>query len=134
MSDSPRSRYPNLKTTSAFGKVSVFLAKLLSYSRRLASMPSLVTAIWTARVVHSLFRRTSAICTALASAQTLMACSRACNGNKRHIDMELQSALRVFNYDDFRVSKLEVSRAILGGKISLSAQTTSELHVESRSL
>ena len=52
---------------------------------------------------------------ALASAQTLMA-SRACNGNKRHIDMELQFALRVFNYDDFRDSKLEVSRAILGGK------------------
>ena len=88
------SRYPNLKTTSACGKVSVFLARLLSYSRRMASLPSLVTAIWTARVVHSL-RRTSAICTALASAQTLMA-SRARNGNKRHIDMELQSALRVF--------------------------------------
>ena len=109
-------------------KVSVFLAKLLSYSRRLASLPSLVTAIWTPRVVHSLFRRTSAICTALASAQTLMA-SRARNGNKRHmrhIDVELQSALRVFNYDDFRESKLEVSRAILGEKTSLPSQTTSD--------
>ena len=101
--------------TSACGKVSVFLARLVSYSRRMASLPSLVTAIRTARVVHSLFRRTSAIYTTLASAQTIMA-SRARNGNKRHIDMELQSALRVFNYDDFRESKLEVSRAILGGK------------------
>ena len=81
----------------------------------MASLPSLVTAIWTARLVHSLFRRTSAICAALASAQTLMA-SRARNGNKRHIDMELQSALRDFNYDDFRESKRKVSRAILGGK------------------
>ncbi len=81
----------------------------------MASLPSLVTAIRTARVVQSLFRRTSAICTALASAQTLMV-SRARNGNKRNIDMELQSALRVFNYDDFRESKLEISRAILGEK------------------
>ena len=48
--------------------------------------------------------------------------------------MELQSALRVFNYDDFRESKLEVSRAILGEKTFLSGQTTSELHLESRSL
>ena len=87
---------------------------LLSYSCRLTSLPSLVTVIRTSRVVHSLFRRTFAICTALASAQTLMA-SRVRNGNKRHIDVELQSALRVFNYDDFRESKL-VSRAIQGGK------------------
>ena len=31
-------------------------------------------------------------------------------------DLELHSAIRVFNYDDFREGKLEVSRAILGGK------------------
>ena len=36
-------------------------------------------------------------------------------GNKRHIDVKLQSALRVYNYDDFREGKLEVFGAILGG-------------------
>ena len=34
----------------------------------------------------------------------------------QHIGVELQSALHVFNYDDFREGKLEVSRAIRGGK------------------
>ena len=35
-----------------------------------------------------------------------------CNGT----DVELQSALRVFNYVDFQEGKLEASTAILGGK------------------
>ena len=57
------------------------------------------------------------------------------NGNERYIDVELQSALRVFNYDDFFwEGKLEVSRAILGGKTSLFTQTMSELYVKSGSL
>ena len=34
----------------------------------------------------------------------------------RDIDVELQSALRIFNYDDFREGQLEASRAILRGK------------------
>ena len=106
---------------------------LLSYSCRLAILPSLGTAIRILRVVHS-FCRTSTICTALARAQILVKASRARNGNERYIDVELQSALCVFNYDDFREGKLEVSRAILGGKDSFARTNMSELHVKSGSL
>ena len=39
----------------------------------------------------------------------------------RNINVELQSALRVFSYDDFHDGKLEVSSVILREKTPLSA-------------
>ena len=53
---------------------------------------------------------------ALASVQTLLLkVSRAGNGMRDTflIDVELQSSLRVFNYDEFWEGKLEVFRSIL---------------------